>query len=94
MDHDVGFVEREKALEIFRGLAAELLEIDPDRITESARFKEDLDADSLDLIEVVMALEEQLGVRMPEEDLIGVQTVGEALTTVLAKLGSEKEALE
>lgn len=79
-------MERADALVLFREIAAELLEIEPEKITEEARFLEDLEADSLDLIELVMALEERIGITMPEEDLMGVSTVGEALTMVLNKL--------
>jgi len=66
----------------------ELLAVDPSAVTEEARFKEDLDADSLDLVEFVMALEERFDISVPEEDLDGVDTVGQALTLVLGKLGA------
>ena len=46
------------------------------RVTETARFKEDLDADSLDLVELVMGLEERFDIEVPEDDLEGVTTVG------------------
>ena len=56
----------------FRKCAVEVLSVDESAVTESARFKDDLDADSLDLVELVMALEEQLDISVPEEDLEGV----------------------
>ena len=68
--------------------AVEVLAVDPSAVTEEARFKEDLDADSLDLVEFVMALEERFDISVPEEDLDGVDTVGQALTLVLGKLGA------
>ena len=55
-----------------------MLSVEPDTVTESARFKEDLDADSLDLVELVMGLEERFDIEVPEEDLEGVTTVGQA----------------
>ena len=61
---------------------------EPTRVTESARFKEDLDADSLDLVELVMGLEERFDIEVPEDDLEGVTTVGHALDLVLAKVGT------
>ena len=51
-----------------------------------AKFGDDLDADSLDLVELVMALEEEFGVEVPEEELEGVDTVGQAYDLVVGKL--------
>lgn len=81
-------MERAEALVTIKEVAAEVLSVDPDLVTETARFKEDLDADSLDLVEFVMALEERFDISVPEEDLDGVDTVGQALTLVLGKLGA------
>ena len=81
-------MERAEALVTIKEVAAEVLSVDPDLVTESARFKEDLDADSLDLVEFVMALEERFDISVPEEELDGVDTVGQALTLVLGKLGA------
>ena len=81
-------MERADALATIQDVAAEVLSVEPTRVTESARFKEDLDADSLDLVEFVMALEERFDISVPEEDLDGVDTVGQALTLVLGKLGA------
>jgi acyl carrier protein len=81
-------MERTKALESIREVAAEVLSVDPDQVTEAARFKEDLDADSLDLVELVMGLEERFDIQVPEEDLEGVTTVGQAVDLVLAKVGA------
>ena len=68
--------------------ATEVLGVDPDSVTEQARFGEDLDADSLDLVELVMALEERLDVSVPEEELSGIKTVGDAVQLLTAKLGA------
>ena len=81
-------MDRADALSKIQDVAAEVLSVEPARVTESARFKEDLDADSLDLVELVMGLEEQFDIEVPEDDLEGVTTVGQAVDLVLAKVGS------
>ena len=81
-------MDRAEACGILKEAAVEVLAVDPSAVTEEARFKEDLDADSLDLVEFVMALEERFDISVPEEDLDGVDTVGQALTLVLGKLGA------
>jgi acyl carrier protein len=78
-------MERDVALVAIREVAVEVLSVEPDAVTEEARFKEDLDADSLDLVELVMGLEERFDVTIPEEDLEGVATVGQAVDLVLSK---------
>ena len=62
--------------EKIREMIAENLNIDINTITEEASFKEDLGVDSLDLFELVMALEEEFGVEIPTEDLETLTTVG------------------
>jgi acyl carrier protein len=78
-------MERDEALAAIRDVAVEVLSVEPDAVKEDARFKEDLDADSLDLVELVMGLEERFDVTIPEEDLEGVATVGQAVDLVLSK---------
>jgi len=80
-------MERTEALAAIRDVAVEVLSVEPDAVTEAARFKEDLEADSLDLVELVMGLEERFDIEVPEEDLEGVTTVGNAVDMVLAKIG-------
>ena len=82
-------MERTEALTTIREVAAEVLSVDPDQVTEQARFKEDLDADSLDLVELVMGLEERFDISVPEEDLEDVTTVGQAVDLVLAKVAAK-----
>ena len=62
------------------------LEVEPDRIAEGTRFREDLDADSLDLYELVMELEDSYGIRVPEEEAAEIETVGQAVDFVVARL--------
>ena len=81
-------MDRTKALDTLKEVAAEVLSVDPDQVVESARFKEDLDADSLDLVELVMGLEERFDIEVPEDDLEGVTTIGQAVDLVLAKVGA------
>jgi acyl carrier protein len=71
-----------------RKILAENLSVPEDTISMDSRFQEDLDADSLDLVEAVLALEEEFGVNIPEEEMEDVKTVGEALNVVMAKLGA------
>jgi acyl carrier protein len=70
----------------FRKCAVEVLSVPEDKVVPEAKFGDDLDADSLDLVELVMALEEEFGVEVPEEDLEGVETVGQAYDLVVGKL--------
>src|SRR4029077_20232816 len=76
-------MDRADALATIQDVAAEGLSVEPTRVTEGARFKESLDADSLDLVELVMGLEERFDIEVPEDDLEGVTTVGQALDLVL-----------
>ena len=82
-------MEREEAISALREVAVEVLSVEPDQVVEEARFKEDLDADSLDLVELVMGLEERFDISVPEEDLENVGTVGQAVDLVLAKLAAK-----
>lgn len=66
-------------LDALREAAVEVLMIDGARITPDARFQEDLEADSLDLVELVMALEERFDVSIPEKELEGIGTVKAAV---------------
>ena len=72
--------------ERFKKCAVEVLAVDPAKVTVEARFGDDLDADSLDLVELVMALEEEFDVTVDEDELDGIETVGQALALVTAKL--------
>jgi acyl carrier protein len=72
--------------ERFKKCAVEVLAVDPAKVTVDAKFGDDLDADSLDLVELVMALEEEFDVTVDEDELDGIETVGQALALVTAKL--------
>jgi acyl carrier protein len=75
---------REQVLERVRAHLADELAIDPSGIDESTRFREDLEADSLDLYTLVQELEDQYGVRISDEQAAKVLTVGQAVDFVLA----------
>ena len=86
-----GPLDRNGVFELIRDQLADILETDPSSITEGASFVEDLDADSLALIELVEALEEELGertvgFRIDDEDLEDLKTVRDAVDYVYAKL--------
>ena len=70
----------------FRKCAVEVLSVDGDKVVPEAKFGDDLDADSLDLVELVMALEEEFDVVVPEDELDGIETVGQAYDLVVGKL--------
>jgi len=75
---------REEIFGLIRGHLSDELDVDPSRIDESTRFKEDLGADSLDLYTLVQELEDSYGVRMSDEEAAKVLTVGQAVDFVLA----------
>ena len=76
-------MNRDQVLTLVREHLAEELEIEIGRITETTCFREDLDADSLDLYELVMELEDTYGVRVSEEQATHINTVGDAVGFVL-----------
>jgi acyl carrier protein len=83
---------REQIFGVIRGHLVDELEVDPERITESTRFREDLDADSLDLYTLVQELEDSYGVRISDEQAAKIRTVGEAVDYVLDVTGGEAHA--
>ena len=88
-----GPMDRQAVFQLIRDRLADILEIEPTAIAEGASFSEDLSADSLALIELVEALEEELGertvgFRIDDEDLEDLRTVRDAVDYVVAKLES------
>ena len=87
-----GPMGREAVLALVRDRLADILEIEPSEISEGASFADDLDADSLALIELVEALEDELaersvGFRIDDEDLQDLRSVRDAVDYVVAKVG-------
>ena len=90
-DVEQGPLDRNEVFEIVRANLADILEIEPSTISEGQSFVDDLDADSLALIELVEALEEDLsersvGFRIEDEDLVDLKTVRDAVDYVVGRL--------
>jgi len=79
---------RDEVLERIREHLATELEVEPARIAEGTRFKEDLEADSLDLYTLVQELEDTYGVKMSDEEAAQILTVGQAVDFVLDRDGT------
>ena len=79
-------MDRDEAFAKFKGCAVEVLQVPEEKVTMDARFGDDLDADSLDLVELVMALEEQFDITVDESELEGIETVEQAFTLISSKL--------
>lgn len=79
-------MKREEVMTLVRDHLAAELELDAGRITPETRFREDLDADSLDLYELLMELEDRYSIRVSEEEAAGIETVGDAVEFVCARV--------
>jgi len=73
---------REEVYERVKEVLSEQLGVDENGITEEASFQEDLEADSLDLVELIMELEDQFGIKISDEDAQKIQSVGQAVDYV------------
>jgi acyl carrier protein len=80
--------DRAQIFALIQAHLADELDVDPDAIVEGTRFKEDLEADSLDLYTLVQELEDTYGVQMSDEQAAQVLTVGQAIEFVLAHDGT------
>jgi acyl carrier protein len=83
--HKEEFSMAETTFELVQGIIVELLAVDPSKVTMEARFREELGADSLDLVELIMAFEEKFGAEISDEDAQKITTVGEAVKYIDAK---------
>ena len=77
-----------EVFELIRGRLAELIEREPSTIELTTRLEEDLEADSLDLVELAMSLEEELSLEIPDEELEGIRTVGDAVDFIAARVSA------
>jgi acyl carrier protein len=81
-------MNRTDALTALRDAAVTVLSLAPDQVVETASFADDLDADSLDLVELVMALEDALNIEIGDRDLSDIKTVSDAVDLLLSVSGA------
>lgn len=82
-------MQSEEVMAKLKELVMDRLNVEEDQIKEDASFVEDLGADSLDIVELIMGIEEEFDVEIPDEDAEKLTNVGEALAYVKTKLGVE-----
>lgn len=81
-------MDRAQALSELQSILVEQLGVDASEVVETASFQEDLNADSLDLVEMIMEMEDKFGVKIPDEDAEKIVTVGDAVTYIVDRSGS------
>ena len=81
-------VDRAQALSEIQAILVKQLGVEASEVVESASFSEDLNADSLDLVEMIMEMEDKFGVKIPDEEAEKIVTVGDAVDYVVARAGS------
>ena len=74
---------REEVFEQVKAILVETLSVDDEKVTMEARFQEDLETDSLDLVELVMTMEEKFGLKISDEEAAEIKTVGDAVDFVM-----------
>jgi acyl carrier protein len=77
---------REEVFEQVKTILVDTLSVDADKVTMTARFQEDLETDSLDLVELVMTMEEEFGVKISDEEAAEIKTVGDAVDFVMQRV--------
>jgi acyl carrier protein len=85
-DHKLGETSMTDTFDEIKNIIVELLSVDENKVTPEARFREDLDADSLDLVELIMAFEDKFGGEISDEDAQNITTVGEAVKYVKERM--------
>lgn len=78
-------MDEHEILEKIKEVVADKLDADPGDIVDTARFMEDLGADSLDVVELIMGLEDEFGVEISDEEAEGIRTVGDAVKFITDK---------
>jgi acyl carrier protein len=77
---------REEIFEQVKVILVDTLSVDEDKVTMEARFQEDLETDSLDLVELVMTMEEKFGIKITDEEADEIKTVGDAVAFVQKRI--------
>ena len=77
-------MDREEILDKVKSVIVDQLTVEEDDVTEEASFVDDLGADSLDIVELVMALEEEFGISIPDEEAENIKSVGDAVSYIEA----------
>ena len=77
---------KEEVVAKLKGIVANRLDVEEDQVTEEKSFVEDLGADSLDIVELIMGIEDEFGIEIPDEDAEKLTSVGEALKYTLEKI--------
>jgi acyl carrier protein len=78
---------REEVFEHVKSILVETLSVDDDKVTLEARFQEDLETDSLDLVELIMTMEDKFAIKITDEEAAEIKTVGDAVDFVMGRLG-------
>jgi len=80
-------MKKEEILSRLKEIIVDRLDVEEDQIVQEASFVEDLGADSLDIVELIMGIEEEFDIEIPDEDAEKLTTVGEAMNYTLSKIG-------
>jgi len=83
-------VKKEEVVAKLKGIVANRLDVEEDQVTEDKSFIDDLGADSLDIVELIMGIEDEFGIEIPDEDAEKLTSVGEALKYTLEKINVEE----
>ena len=83
-------MKKEEVLSRLKEIITERLDVEEDQIVPEATFVEDLGADSLDIVELIMGIEEEFDIEIPDEDAEKLPSVGEALSYTLGKIGVDE----
>ena len=81
---------KEEVVAKLKGIVANRLDVEEDQVTEEKSFVEDLGADSLDIVELIMGIEDEFGIEIPDEDAEKLTSVGEAIKYTLEKIDVEE----
>ena len=81
-------MDKAQILEKIREIVVEELGVNADKVTEQARFIEDLGADSIGVMELVMKMEDAFDIQIPDQDIEKIRTVGDAINYIISKKGS------